>query len=338
MEKRTRTLCLLVGAVVLLLVAYFGIRGFNKNQEKKAEKEAKASEIYLTKMEDVTEIRYNIGNGEQVFVKESDSDNWEVEAQPDFPLAQTYPEQIASDFGTLKAERELKDADQLSDYGLEDPVYTVELSDSKGTTHKISIGNVTGDTYYATVDDSQTVYTVSAAVMEDLQYSLEEMAQLDQVPSLGSGNLVKETITKAGAQTTYSADNKDDSEAVATVIGGLGALTLDTVENYTVQPEELASYGLDEGNRTQVDAVYSTDTDSDSGESDTDETDDGETDTTKSDSDTKKSDTDKSDSEKTYTIYIGTQAEDGTTYVMPKGSGIVYKVTTAVCKNILNQN
>ena len=36
MEKRTRTLCLLVGAVVLLLVAYFGIRGFNKNQEKKA--------------------------------------------------------------------------------------------------------------------------------------------------------------------------------------------------------------------------------------------------------------------------------------------------------------
>ena len=298
MEKRTRTLCLLVGAVVLLLVAYFGIRGFNKNQEKKAEKEAKASEIYLTKMEDVTEIRYNIGNGEQ-------------EAQPDFPLAQTYPEQIASDFGTLKAERELKDADQLSDYGLEDPVYTVELSDSKGNTHQISIGNVTGDTYYATVDDSQTVYTVSAAVMEDLQYSLEEMAQLDQVPSIGSGNLVEETITKAGSQTTYSADNKDDSEAVATVIGGLGALTLDTVENYTVQPEELASYGLDEGNRTQVDAVYSTSTDSDAGET--------------------------QDKEKTYTLYIGTQAEDGTTYVMPKGSGIVYKVTTTVCKNILNQ-
>lgn len=338
MEKRTRTLCLLVGAIVLLLAAYFGIRSFNKSQETKAEKEAKAAEIYLTKMKDVTEIRYNIGNGEQAFVKEEDSDNWEVEAQPDFPLAQTYPEQIVSDFGTLKAERELKDADQLSDYGLEDPAYTVELTDAKGTTHKISIGNVIGDTYYATVDESKTVYTISAALMEDLQYSLEEMAQLDQVPSIGSGNLVKATITKAGTQTTYSADNKDDSEAVATVVGGLGALTLDTVENYTVQPEDLASYGLDEGNRTQVDAVYSTDTDSDSGESDTDETDDEETDTTKSDSDTKKSDTDKSDSEKNYTIYIGTQAEDGTTYVMPKGSGIVYKVTTAVCKNILNQN
>lgn len=335
MEKRTRTLCLLVGAVVLLLVAYFGIRGFNKNQEKKAEKEAKASEIYLTKMEDVTEIRYNIGNGEQVFVKESDSDNWEVEAQPDFPLAQTYPEQIASDFGTLKAERELKDADQLSDYGLEDPVYTVELSDSKGNTHQISIGNVTGDTYYATVDDSQTVYTVSAAVMEDLQYSLEEMAQLDQVPSIGSGNLVEETITKAGSQTTYSADNKDDSEAVATVIGGLGALTLDTVENYTVQPEELASYGLDEGNRTQVDAVYSTSTDADASE--TDEAEPATSDFDSENSDTGNSDSDTSGKEKTYTLYIGTQAEDGTTYVMPKGSGIVYKVTTTVCKNILNQ-
>lgn len=335
MEKRTRTLCLLVGAVVLLLVAYFGIRGFNKNQKKKAEKEAKASEIYLTKMEDVTEIRYNIGNGEQVFVKKSDSDNWEVEAQPDFPLAQTYPEQIASDFGTLKAERELKDADQLSDYGLEDPVYTVELSDSKGNTHQISIGNVTGDTYYATVDDSQTVYTVSAAVMEDLQYSLEEMAQLDQVPSIGSGNLVEETITKAGSQTTYSADNKDDSEAVATVIGGLGALTLDTVENYTVQPEELASYGLDEGNRTQVDAVYSTSTDSDAGE--TDEAEPATSDFDSENSDTGNSDSDTSGKEKTYTLYIGTQAEDGTTYVMPKGSGIVYKVTTTVCKNILNQ-
>nr|WP_288555837.1 DUF4340 domain-containing protein [uncultured Mediterraneibacter sp.] len=335
MEKRTRTLCLLVGAVVLLLVVYFGIRSFNKNQEKKAEKEAKASEIYLTKMEDVTEIRYNIGNGEQAFVKESDSDNWEVEAQPDFPLAQTYPEQIASDFGTLKAERELKDADRLSDYGLEDPVYTVELSNSKGNTHQISIGNVTGDTYYATVDDSQTVYTVSAAVMEDLQYSLEEMAQLDQVPSIGSGNLVEETITKAGSQTTYSADNKDDSEAVATVIGGLGALTLDTVENYTVQPEELAAYGLDEANRTQVDAVYSTSTDTDARK--TDETETATSDFDSENSDTGNSDSDTSGKEKTYTLYIGTQAEDGTTYVMPKGSGIVYKVTTTVCKNILNQ-
>ena len=86
---------------------------------------------------------------------------------------------------------------------------------------------------------------------------------------------------------------------------------MDTVENYTVQPEELASYGLDEENRTQVDAVYSTSTDSDAGET--------------------------QDKEKTYTLYIGTQAEDGTTYVMPKGSGIVYKVTTTVCKNILNQ-
>ncbi|MFQ9345632.1 MAG: DUF4340 domain-containing protein [Coprococcus sp.] len=75
------------------------------------------------------------------------------------------------------------------------------FSDSKGNAHQISIGNVTGDTYYATVDDGQTVYTVSAAVMEDLQYSLEEMAQLDQAPPIGSGNLVEETITKAGSQT-----------------------------------------------------------------------------------------------------------------------------------------
>ena len=315
MDKRTRTLCLLMGALVLLLAAYFGIRSFNKSQEAKAEKEAKASEIYLTKMKNVTEIRYNIGNGEQAFIKESESENWEVEARPDFPLAQTYPEQIASDFGTLKAERELKDADQLSDYGLEDPAYTVELSDAKGTTHKISIGNVTGDTYYATVDDGKTVYTISAALLEDLQYSLEEMAQLDVVPSIGSGNLIKETITKAGTQTTYSADNKEDSEAVATVVGGLGALTLDTVENYTVQPEELVSYGLDETNRTQVDAVYQ-----------------AEQTTEDSDSESEKSE------EKTYTLYIGTQAADGTTYVMPKGSGIVYRVTTTVCRNILNQN
>ncbi len=36
MKKRTRTLCLLAGAVVLLLVAYFGIRSFNKNQGKES--------------------------------------------------------------------------------------------------------------------------------------------------------------------------------------------------------------------------------------------------------------------------------------------------------------
>lgn len=62
-----------------------------------------------------------------------------------------------------------------------------------------------------TVDDAGEVYTVSTAVIDDLNYSLDDMAQLDEYPSIGSGNLARETITQNGETTTYDSENEEQT-------------------------------------------------------------------------------------------------------------------------------
>ena len=79
----------------------------------------------------------------------------------------------------------------------------------------IKVGNATGNDYYATVDDTEKVYTIPATSLDDIQTELDQIAQLDTYPSIGSGNLKKEVITQNGETTTYDSENEDQAEDVA---------------------------------------------------------------------------------------------------------------------------
>ena len=293
---------ILLCVLAVLLICYFALVNYNKKKEEKAKAKEEQATIYLTDTDALQEIRYDVGNGEMHFEKKDET--WFVSDDPDFPLSQSAVNTLGKSLGHLKALRELKDGDTMADYGLEEPSYWIELTDENGTVTKLSIGNAIDSAYYARVDDGETVYTVSSTLVDDLQTSLEEMAELDTVPSIGSGNLVKETIAVPGQQeTVYSKEEDADTEAMAVIAGGLGALTLDQPENYSVSDEELSQYGLDETTRTKVTVVYTED-----------------------------------DEEQTLVLWIGKETEDSNVYVMPEGSKIVYRVSKEVCDNILNQN
>ena len=178
----------------------------------------------------------------------------------------------------------------------------MQLTDSEGNTTQIGFGDLTGDNYYVNVNGSDQVYTVASAALDDLQYTLDEMAQLDEYPSIGSGNLKKEVITENGETTTYDSENEDQAEDIAAVAGGLGAVTLSEAADYSVEDADLAGYGLDEESRITVEATYTED-----------------------------------EEEKVLTLYIGTEDGDGSRYVMMNDSRIVYLISTEICDNILNK-
>lgn len=299
--KKRKALFLLLGVLILLLAAYFALSYWNKGREEKEAEEAEASKIYVTDIgsDDITAISYNVGNGDMEFEKEDGT--WYYTADRDFPLTQSYPENAAEAMGRLEADRELTDGDKLADYGLEDPAYTVQLTQSDGTVTDICFGNTTGDCYYVTAGDTGVVYTVSATVIEDLNYTLDDMAQLDEYPGIGSGNLVKEVITENGESTTYDSENEDQSEDIAAVAGGLGAVALSEAADYSVEDEDLAGYGLDEASRITVEATYTQD-----------------------------------EEEKVLTLYLGGEDGEGNRYVMLNDSRIVYLISDEICNNILN--
>lgn len=301
MRKKNKGLMILLVILILLVAVYFGLRTWNTKQAEKEEEEQEAATVHVTdtSADDIVSLKFNVGNGDLEFSKEDDQ--WYYTQDKDFPLQQSYPEDMAETVGSITADRELTDGDSIDAYGLDDPVYTIEYTDADGNVTDLLFGDMTGDDYYVMQSGGDTVYTVSSSVLEPLNYAIDDMAQLDDYPSIGSGNLVKEVITQNGETTTYDSEDEDQTEDIAAVAGGLGAVTLSEAADYSVEDEDLDTYGLDEKSRITVEATYTQD-----------------------------------DEEQLLTLYIGNEDGNGNRYVMMNDSRIVYLISDEICDNILN--
>ena len=156
---------------------------------------------------------------------------------------------MAKEITGLTAVRKLSDPDEKSDYGLDSPDYTVTYTAKDGTKGTIQIGNAAGDNYYAMIEDSDAVYTISDTLVSDLVFDLSSLTENDTLPSISSGNLKKVEVTQNGKTTTYK-KKKERAE----LAGGWGTISLTQCADYNVK--DLAKYGLDEANRITVTATY----------------------------------------------------------------------------------
>lgn len=294
-RKKKKTIILLV--MILLLVVANGVASaWNDKSEKKKEKEAEASKIYLTDAGDITAYSYSDGNQNMSFTKADDT--WEYDEDNEIPVNQDTVQSTADAIRQMEAVRELENPDQLSDYGLDKPSYTIRFQDNDGVTTEILIGNGAGENYYATVGDSGKVYTISSDFQNYLQFDLTNLVQYDTVPSIGSGNLKSVTITENGTDTVY-----EDDDQVGELAGGFGTLSLTDCVNYHASTEDLAEYGLDEGQRITAKAVY----------------------------------TDSENKEQTLTVYLGKTDDAGENrYVMVEGSDMVYRISETVAQNMIS--
>ena len=249
MDRKKKKTIILLAMILLLVVANGAASAWNDKSEKKKEKEAETSKIYLTDASDITAYSYRDGSQNMSFAKVDDT--WEYDEDNEIPMNQDTVQSTADAIRQMEAVRELENPDLLSDYGLDKPSYTIQFQDNDGVTTEILIGNGAGENYYAIVGDSGKVYTISSDFQNYLQFDLTNLVQYDTVPSIGSGNLKSVTITENGTDTVYEEDDQ-----VGELAGGFGALSLTDCVNYHAAAEELAEYGLDESQRITAKAVY----------------------------------------------------------------------------------
>ena len=323
MNKKKKTMWLLMGCLLLLVVLLEGIQTWGKKKEAKAAEEEEAKKTYLFQTDELQRIIYSdnsdssndSGNSNSsdnsddlnnsntwVFLKKDGT--WIYEKDPAISLKADTMTAMENAFQSMEALQTIEEPDSLADYGLEQPKYRLSLQ-TEDEEHTFLIGNASGENDYVMEENGDVVYTVSGTVVSQMVWTIDELAETDSFPYVAQDSFVKMTMDMAdGTQKVYDSADEEQKDIVSTVSGTLETTYFTNFADYHVTEETLSSYGLDVANRITVTVAY------------------------KSDSD---------DAEQTTEFYIGSKDEDGTYYyVQRKDSQQVGRILATTVETLLD--
>ena len=207
MKKQTRTLLILLIAVVVLVGAYAGIRLGLKAKAEREAREAQDAVIHVGDLEDLQEVTYQNAYGVFRFVRQDGT--WVYAEDPALPIDPQNLEDIASAVVGLTAVYQVEAEDDLSYYGL-DGTKTFAATDSQGRTLELILGKQCPDgaTYYAMLADGSACYTIPDALDRCVRKSLTDMILLPEMPKLGRDSLL--SLKVEGRLGTFLLDRDGD--------------------------------------------------------------------------------------------------------------------------------
>ena len=271
MTKQTKTLAALAAALVVCGGAYAALRVWNDQQAQLDDT------VYVTQLSDFTALSFTNAQGELSFTKAEDA--WQYDGDASFPADQEAVEDLAEQVGSLAAIRVIDDPEDLSAYGLDEPTLQASVTAGDGTAVTLLLGDMSDSYCYAKRTDSDTVYTVSTDLPENLE-SLEllDLAAIPGFPDLGTDTIssltwesggTALTLTKAEAETagTESGDSSadasssseetepawdvngtaipSDNSTLTSLMAQLSSLAFDACYDYKGEADTLAECGLD---------------------------------------------------------------------------------------------
>lgn len=323
--KSKKIILILLAVLVLLSICYFAIK---KHQDE----EAKDSTATITSLKNLDPTQFSYQNKENSYTFVLKDSTWSSNNAQNCNLQQKVITGFLSELSDLKAERVLKNPDSLSDYGLDSPQYTVTLNQkSKNLTLSFSTLNSVN---YLFVSGDTSVYVLSE-IPAELDYNIIKWIDTPYLPYVKKNNiteltyngytLVRENSSKTSDDKSQDTNDSSDSDEnttsmwkittpsgttetketdkISTLLTSVYNLYLtDCVDFNVTDTEKLASYGL-------ANPAYSftlSYTDSDTGES------------------------------KSYTLDIGNNASDDSTYVMMDHSGYISLLSQDEAKTLEN--
>ena len=211
MTKQTKTLAALAAALVVCGGAYAALRVWNDQQAQVDDT------VYVTQLSDFTALSFTNAQGELSFTKAEDA--WQYDGDSSFPADQEAVEDLAEQVGSLAAIRVIDDPEDLSAYGLDEPTLQASVTAGDGTAVTLLLGDMSDSYCYAKRTDSDTVYTVST----DLPENLESLELLDV-----NGTAIP-----------------SDNSAFTSLMAQLSSLAFDACYDYKGEADTLAACGLD---------------------------------------------------------------------------------------------
>ena len=225
--------CLVMLAALLALVTWMN------SQEKDSGEET----IYITDFESsvLSTITYTF-NGQTVeLVYDAEAQAWHLKDLPDQPLQATLTGNMASAVSAMKAKRQLEDAGDLSQYGLDAPSFTVTATAGEET-YTFLYGNqnqMTQDRYLM-LEGSDAVYTVDETMYSAFQYAPEDLFEEEEEESTSS-ETSEEQETASSAADSAASSEAVSSESASSEATSSGSTSSEAVSSESASSESASS-------------------------------------------------------------------------------------------------
>lgn len=257
MKHKTRLIalcCVLVAAVG----AAVGVSLYTERSEQIAES---GEVVFELPVDEVTSLawEYADSEGEAVSLAFTNDGGWTYGADAAFPVDSEAIYGLLDRFAALQAAFVIEDVEDYGQYGLEDPLCTIEIA-AGDESYEIALGNYSELDYqrYVSLGDGR-VYLVNDDPMEYYQVTLDDLMLDDAIPVFADVERVEfsgaESYTierdedgpsyRAG-DVYYAAGGALDTDSVNGYVSYISSLALDAYYTYDATEADLAETGLDE--------------------------------------------------------------------------------------------
>ena len=164
-------------ALVVLAVAFLGIRQYNKNASSAASPTEDTQETVLdVDSDDITSFRY-VYEGE-TYSFEKEEDTWYYTGDHSLNLNQDRIKAMILKVAPLKADQVIENVTDMSQYGLADPERTIQYETADRSVI-INVGNLNSMTsqYYIAFPSEMKVYVVTTNVVTGFNYTLDDLVE-----------------------------------------------------------------------------------------------------------------------------------------------------------------
>ncbi len=286
MTKRVRKIVILLVILVVLCVATLLASLYNEKQEQIQN----SNEIIISISTDsVTSLSWEVDDETLGFTKDSDSGSWVYDDDEGFPTSTSEIENLLSIFNEYEADFIIEEVDDYSQYGLDEPVMTINITLDDETSYEITLGNFStldseryisigdGNVYLAVVDPYDT-YDVELSDMIEND-TIGSFTEATDITFTGVENysiyFEADSANTYCSEDTYFVTDSDlplDTDSIETYLGYIRNTGLSEYATYNASEDELELYGMNNPVLTITVDYPVTETDEDGEETVTTET------------------------------------------------------------------
>ena len=173
MNKQKKQLLLLLLVLILAIVAFLFV---SKMPDEDETEEAVSYTVTDLEPENVSKLVFTNDTGTYTLTKQEDG-TWIYEGDKTLDMDETAVENLISKVSALTSEDKIEQVKDVSEYGLDEPVVTILVSDGTNSyTMLVGDYNDVTYTYYMCLEnDMETVYTMTSYSISSFQSGIDDL-------------------------------------------------------------------------------------------------------------------------------------------------------------------